>query len=69
MIYFVRHGESEANLKGVFAGQQENSILSEKGKIQAKETANKIKLEGIKIDLIISSPLKRFLYSSSMMTL
>ncbi len=59
MIYFVRHGESEANLKGVFAGQKENSILTEKGREQAKVTAKEILVERIKIDKIISSPLKR----------
>lgn len=35
MIYFIRHGESEANLKHVFAGQKDNSLLTEKGKEQA----------------------------------
>ncbi len=57
MIYFVRHGESEANLKGVFAGQRDNSLLTEKGKQQARVTAQNIKNKGILIDRIISSPL------------
>ena len=26
MIYFIRHGESEANLKHTFAGQKDDSI-------------------------------------------
>jgi broad specificity phosphatase PhoE len=38
-IYFLRHGESEANVKGTFAGQRENSSLTEKGKAQAKDAA------------------------------
>lgn len=59
MIYFVRHGLSEANLKKVFAGQRDNSLLVEEGRQQAKETAKKIKEEGIKIHKIISSPSKR----------
>ncbi len=59
MIYFVRHGESEANQRGVFAGQKEDSILTEKGKEQARATAQEIKKENLKIDKIISSPLKR----------
>ncbi len=29
MIYFIRHGESEANLKHVFAGQKDDSPLTE----------------------------------------
>lgn len=61
MIYFVRHGESEANLRGVFAGQRENSALTEKGRVQAKETAQAIKSGVPQIDRIVSGPLKRAL--------
>lgn len=39
MIYFIRHGESEANERKVFAGQKDDSILTEKGREQAKATA------------------------------
>ncbi|MCC6323375.1 histidine phosphatase family protein [Candidatus Nomurabacteria bacterium] len=59
MIYFVRHGESESNIKGVFAGQREDSTLTEKGKEQAKNTAYNIKSEIPRIDRIICGPLKR----------
>lgn len=59
MIYFVRHGESEANLKGVFAGQRENSVLTEKGRGQAKDTAQAIKSEVPPVDRIVSGSLKR----------
>jgi len=59
MLYFIRHGESEANLKGIFAGQKEDSILTEKGREQAKITANEIKSRNIQINQIFSSPLKR----------
>lgn len=59
MIYFIRHGLSEANVKKVFAGQKDNSLLVEEGRQQARETAKKIKEEGIKIHKIVSSPLKR----------
>lgn len=61
MIYFVRHGESEANERKVFAGQRDDSLLTQKGKEQAIATAKEIQTEGIKIDRIISSPLKRAL--------
>lgn len=64
MIYFVRHGESESNLKGIFAGQRENSILTEKGIAQAKETAQVVKSEILKINKIISGPLKRTLQTA-----
>lgn len=59
MIYFIRHGESEANLKHVFAGQKDDSPLTEKGRAQAKAEGVKIKEMGIKINRIISSPLVR----------
>ncbi len=59
MIYFVRHGESEANARGVFAGQKEDSLLTEKGREQAKITGQLVKSEISKIDKIITSSLKR----------
>jgi probable phosphoglycerate mutase len=59
MIYFIRHGESEANVRHVFAGQKDNSHLTEKGIEQAKVEGKKIKEIGLKIDTIISSPLIR----------
>jgi len=59
MIYFVRHGESEANTRHVFAGQKDDSMLTNKGREQALATAQEIIKEGLKIDKIYSSPLKR----------
>jgi broad specificity phosphatase PhoE len=59
MIYFVRHGLSEANAKKIFAGQRDDSALVEEGRIQAKETAQKIKDEGLEIHKIITSPSRR----------
>ena len=59
MIYFIRHGESEANVRKVFAGQKDDSLLTDEGRAQAKATAQEIKKEGLKIDRIFSSPLKR----------
>lgn len=59
MIYFIRHGESEANIRHVFAGQKDDSILTKKGEEQALATAKEIKKEKLIIDKIISSPLKR----------
>jgi len=59
MLYFVRHGESESNLNKTFAGSQVDALLTEKGREQARETAQVIINSGIKFDRIISSPLKR----------
>lgn len=61
MIFFVRHGQSEANLKDLFAGQRDDSLLTEKGKEQAKVTAKHIKGKLLVFDRIVSSPLKRAL--------
>lgn len=59
MIYFVRHGESEANAQKIFAGQRYDSLLTLKGRYQAKNTVKEIISKGIKINRIVSSPLKR----------
>jgi broad specificity phosphatase PhoE len=56
MIYFVRHGLSEANVKQIFPSRKDNCSLVDKGRKQAQETAKKIKDEGIEIHKIVSSP-------------
>ncbi|NQV88019.1 MAG: histidine phosphatase family protein [Parcubacteria group bacterium] len=61
MIYFVRHGLSEANVKKVFAGQKDDSLLTEKGREQAKETGKEIITRKLLIERIVSSPSKRAL--------
>ena len=58
-IYFVRHGESESNLKGTFAGQRENSPLTSKGKKQAGQAATDLVSKGVKPKKIYVSPLLR----------
>lgn len=55
-IFFVRHGESEANLNGLFCGSTETK-LTEKGENQAIEVANKLSSEVF--DKIYTSPLSR----------
>ncbi|MFA6397677.1 MAG: histidine phosphatase family protein [Candidatus Paceibacterota bacterium] len=60
MIYFVRHGESEDNVKKLFAGRKD-SLLTEKGREQARKTAKNIRERELNVDRIISSPLKRAL--------
>lgn len=58
-VFFVRHGESEANTKGMFAGQRENSPLTEKGREQAKQAALDLLNKKIKPQRVIVSPLIR----------
>ena len=57
MIYFLRHGESEANVQGLFAGQKEDSPLSNNGVQQARAAAEQLRT--IHFDRIIASKLQR----------
>ena len=59
-LIIVRHGESEANAKGISQGNRDewlDTSLTEKGNKQAKAVAKRLKDEDIGV--IISSDLKR----------
>ncbi len=55
-LYFVRHGESEANAARRFAGRTD-SPLTERGREQAKAVAEA--LAKVHFDRLVSSPLSR----------
>jgi broad specificity phosphatase PhoE len=56
-IYFVRHGESEANI-GIFRSADDHStLLTENGRQQARKTGEYLKDRSI--ELIVSSPFVR----------
>ena len=57
LIYFVRHGESELNIKGVRQGAE--GSLSARGRAQAEMTAKKFPKKKGRPDVIISSPYQR----------
>lgn len=57
-IYFTRHGETEWNSNNRISGITD-ICLSENGKAQANELAEKIAAEHSDIDIIICSPMKR----------
>ena len=57
-IYFVRHGQTDANKARIFSGQIDTP-LNEIGRQQVKETCNLIQTLGIKWNIIISSTLSR----------
>jgi probable phosphoglycerate mutase len=57
-FYFVRHVESLWNVENKICGATDID-LTEKGYLQAKEAAENILRENLKIDMILSSPLKR----------
>ncbi|HSX00454.1 MAG TPA: histidine phosphatase family protein [Patescibacteria group bacterium] len=59
MLYFIRHGESVANVRNLFAGQLDNTPLTEAGKRQATAAGQRIKSSNVRIDLIVTSPLVR----------
>jgi broad specificity phosphatase PhoE len=58
--YFIRHGESTANARGVVAGWSDEP-LTNKGIAQAQATAAMIKATAMTFDMIVSSPLSRAL--------
>lgn len=62
-IYFLRHGQSEANAQRIFAGQQNDSALTDLGFEQAKLAGQDIKK--FKIDRIIASNLIRAIQTAS----
>ena len=57
-IVFVRHGESEGNVKQFFQGQVDYP-LTDLGRNQAKLLSQKWIQDGIQFDQVISSPLSR----------
>jgi len=55
IFYFVRHGESILNQKGIRQGSE--GALSDKGRLQAEQTGQRFK--GRTIDIILVSPYER----------
>lgn len=58
-VYFMRHGESESNLRNVFAGRQVNSQLTESGISYAYERSQVLKEKGLDFGRIYASTLDR----------
>ncbi len=61
MIYLVRHGQSEWNLRRVTQGQTSHPGLTELGRAQARRAAAAIaaELAGEPVRLLVSSDLRR----------
>lgn len=57
-LYFIRHGQSEANIAGICSGVLD-SPLTDTGVQQAIKAGLEARQNGIKLDVILSSPLKR----------
>jgi uncharacterized phosphatase len=62
-VYFVRHGESEANAKGIAAGGGLDIGLTAEGRRQAEKAGQELKGKGV--ELIVSSPMKRAFESAT----
>lgn len=62
-VYFVRHGESLANVNGTAAGAEDDSPLTEKGlrdtHAAAREIVRLVTAGELHINKIVSSPLQR----------
>lgn len=56
-VYFVRHGESDANVAGIAAGGNFETDLTKNGKNQAAKAGQDLKDK--QIDLIVCSPMTR----------
>ncbi|HJO94021.1 MAG TPA: histidine phosphatase family protein [Victivallales bacterium] len=56
-VYWVRHGENQANITKEFSHRKVDYSLTEKGIVQSMQTAEYFKSK--KIDFVYSSPLKR----------
>jgi broad specificity phosphatase PhoE len=56
-VYFIRHGESEANARGITAGSGLDVGLTKHGEQQAQRLGQTLKDK--QVDLIVTSPLKR----------
>lgn len=62
-IYLLRHGETDWNKKGLLQGHTDIP-LNENGRLQVGETVKKLGSLGMRMDYIVSSPLKRALESA-----
>ena len=65
MIYIVRHGQTDWNLEGRYAGRKDLE-LNAKGIEQAQSIYNELK--DVKFDKVISSPLKRAYKTATIIT-
>ena len=59
VIYLVRHGQSQANARGIWQGAQIDTPLTELGRTQAQNTKKHREEEGAVFYAIYSSPLLR----------
>lgn len=66
-LYYVRHGQSEWNVENKICGSTDVP-LTDKGRQQARESAQNILDAGIRADMILSSPLSRALETAKIIS-
>lgn len=57
-IYLLRHGETDWNRKKLLQGHTDIP-LNERGRVQVDDTVRRLSALGVRMDAIVSSPLKR----------
>ncbi len=58
-LYFVRHGESEANVLGIFSNRNAPHALTARGMDQARALAERLRAQNVRFSAVYSSPLLR----------
>ncbi len=58
-VHFIRHGETENNLKQIMNGGEVDTPLNKTGKSQAQKAGKQAQSQGMNFDIIFSSPLAR----------
>lgn len=66
LIYFVRHGETVLNAKGIRQGRE--GALTDRGRAQALETAKRFPKEKGKPEVMIASPFERTIETASILS-
>lgn len=58
-LYIIRHGQSQANAKGILQGSHIDTPLTAKGRQQAQLVSSQLKRQRLQFDLVYASPLLR----------
>ena len=66
-LYIVRHGQTEENLQRILQGHMPGT-LTEKGKDEVRKAAELLSKEGVKFTRIVSSDLRRAMYSANIIS-
>ncbi|MBI2185153.1 MAG: histidine phosphatase family protein [Thaumarchaeota archaeon] len=65
-VFFIRHGESEGNVKGILTGRVIPAPLTEKGRTQIADLGEDLK--GLPFEAIFSSPIMRAVQTSEILS-